>query len=172
MKLKNGVKDPQAITSWCYLNWLNHSAKQTVCGAGMQTVCEFVGLLIFYFRESMLEQHGKPQVGKTFFVTHNDIAHGAVCVCTGEHWKQACTGERLNQRLTSPFHQSPVELAAQPNKDRGSKAWSGWSTVKRVWCEGTHTHIYFLIHTRPLLVQQVCACRKSLVFFFLKYPHL
>lgn len=64
-----------------YLNGLNHRAKQTVCGAGMQTVCEFVGLLTFYFRESVLEQHGKPQVGKHFFVTHNDIAHGAVCVC-------------------------------------------------------------------------------------------
>lgn len=123
-----------------YLNKLNHSAKQTVCGSGMRTVCEFVGLLIFYFRESVLEQRGSRKWEKNF-VTHNGIAHGAVYVSTGEHWKQACTGECLNQRVTSPFHQSPVELAAQPNKDKGSEAWSGWSTVKRVWCEGTHTRI-------------------------------
>lgn len=60
------------------------AAKQTVCGSGMQTVCEFVGLLIFYFRESVLEQRGSRKWEKNF-VTHNGIAHGAVYVSTGEH---------------------------------------------------------------------------------------
>lgn len=59
------------------LKLLNHSAKQTFCGACRQTVCEFAGLSVYYLRENMLEQHGSHRWGKKF-LTHNDIV---LCMC-------------------------------------------------------------------------------------------